>query len=109
MLLQVDPLETLEFSDAHARGISNSGQIVGEGSVATRDETEKRGLLWERQEDGAWLLQELSDLVVLPHRDDRIGAAKAVNDCGDIIANAVVNRQNEAVVLVPTWSPCGVN
>jgi len=103
------PLDTREFESVHARGISDSGQSVGEGQVATRDGTETRGLLWERQEDGVWLLQDLNDLVTLPHRDDRIGTAKRVNDCGDIIAGAVVNRQSGAVVLVPTWSPCSVD
>jgi hypothetical protein len=36
---------------------------------------------------------DLNDLVTLPHRDDRIGAAKRVNDCGDIIASARVSRR----------------
>lgn len=52
---------------------------------------------------------DLNDLVTLPHRDDRIGAAKRVNDCGDIIASARVSRQNGAVALVPVWSPCAVD
>ena len=103
------PLDTRDFVDTHARGISDSGQIIGEGGVATRDGTDTRGLLWERQEDGVWLLHDLNDLVALPHRDDRIGTARRVNDCGDIIADAVVNRQSSAVVLVPEWSPCNVD